>query len=412
MSVDELPTPGAPAATSPAPDALASYTARMHRLRRTYLAVVAVIIIVVGVFVAVVMNRGEISHASLHSATAALPSIAPADPAATPKLVWKTTDKIAIGSPTYGGTVITYGAHTVSARNALTGAIVWTYTRTDMTVCQVVQETGNTVAFFDHNGNCDEVDAFTTGTGVRTWYRTLDSDTRAINGRPTFSVDQYSIVLSTPALVQSITPSNGGDHWYFVEPSGCTTKGTAVVGSQGVLIAQQCGDGNHLLLRDVYAGEDTKPDPIKWRLKDVDAVPVAAGDVICAFDRATGSLVAYRLADGVVLGDIALSGGPDRDPTAIATSTSTTDLYLTVDGTGYDISPVTRTQLWSTPTTGPMEFTTGRIYTTTAAGVAQLDLSSGAAAQTYALPTPASGGVVYPIGSALIVGGDSTAVYR
>jgi hypothetical protein len=229
-------------------DPLARYKARMARQRRWYAASVVVLIVLVGVAVHVVISRGEISHAHLHSAAVAAPSPSSSTPSDNLSLAWRSTDRTAIGQPAFGGTVITYDAHTVTGRNWRTGTAVWTYTRTDMTLCQVIQENGQTIALYDHNGNCDELSSFATGTGERSWYRTLDSNTNAINGRPGVAVNADTLLLSTPTLVQAIDPGGGLDRWDFVEPSGCVTTGTAL-GSSGVLIAQHCADGNHLLLR-------------------------------------------------------------------------------------------------------------------------------------------------------------------
>ncbi len=124
--------------------------------------VLVVIIAAVVSWVAVVMSHSEIAHAHLHSATAPAPSIASAPPSATQQLAWSNGDRLALGEPFWSGTVVTFAGHTVTGRNARTGAATWTYTRTDMPICEVAETQGQTIALFNREGNCDEIDAFDT----------------------------------------------------------------------------------------------------------------------------------------------------------------------------------------------------------------------------------------------------------
>ena len=84
-----------------------------------------------------------------------------------------------------------HGRHVLGAhrrgRNARTGATTWSYTRTDRTVCTAAQLDGTTIAIYAVHGNCDEVTALDSGTGRRTWTRTLDKDGMPLNGRPTYA---------------------------------------------------------------------------------------------------------------------------------------------------------------------------------------------------------------------------------
>ncbi|MBV9592463.1 MAG: PQQ-binding-like beta-propeller repeat protein, partial [Actinobacteria bacterium] len=201
----------APAAPEPPStgDVVMRYRARMRRQLRWYFAVVAVVVIALVAFAVVILRRGEAAHAHLHVAAvpaAALPSGAPA---ATQALAWRSDDTTAIGEPYYKGTVVTYDQHTVSGRNAATGARLWWYTRTDVSVCSVAEQDGKTIALFDHNGNCDEMTTLDTRTGQRVWYRTLDSNARPTNGRPLVAINQYTILLTTAEQVHAIDPSGG-----------------------------------------------------------------------------------------------------------------------------------------------------------------------------------------------------------
>ena len=124
----------------PPDDVLGAYVLRMRRLRRRYSIIVGVLVLAVVVAVKIVIATGEVAHAYLHEATG---------PAATPTasaipsglaLKWHTSDSLASGQPAWDGTVVTFDAHTVSGRDYLTGAVRWSYTRTDVPICNVVQQ--------------------------------------------------------------------------------------------------------------------------------------------------------------------------------------------------------------------------------------------------------------------------------
>src|SRR4051812_34347150 len=140
--------------------ALARYGQRMRRASLIYFGVVAAIVAALVITVVVVWSRGEAAHADLQTVGSAPPALALDSPTATPQLAWKTSDRLAIGTPQAGGTVITYSAHTVGGRDARTGARTWSYTRSDRRTCTAIQVSNVTVAVFANHGNCDQLDAF------------------------------------------------------------------------------------------------------------------------------------------------------------------------------------------------------------------------------------------------------------
>ena len=420
---DELPPP-APTAATPIDPVLAGYTKRMHRLSLWYGAVVAVIAVVVIAWVAVVMSHSEIAHAKLVTATTIPPDVAQQSPSPTPELAWTNPDRLAIGSPLIRGTVITYSTHTVTGRNALTGAPTWTYTRTDLSICEVVQEQGFTVAFFNRAGNCDEVNAFNSESGKRAWSRTLDSDGKPIDGIPTFAANQYTITLTTPKRVQAIEPSGdssqgGLDRWNTQAPSGCQNVSSAL-GTNGVLIMQDCTDGKYLQLRDAYAADqiDNKPNPKLqlWRVRVAgDFVPVSADTLISAYDPASGNLNVYT-ANGSVGSTIVLASHPSSTAKSLASVTDGGEL-IWIDGHGYSISTSTLAVTWTTPLAGPASPASSGLVAAVTDGVAALTTDTGQLTATYPLPSPPQGSLAVPLGSGFLIGrsgagGDVTKVYK
>jgi PQQ-like domain len=415
--------PGDAPALTPSEAALAQHVATMHRQRRWYLAALTVVVVLVATLVAVVWSRSEIVHAHLRTARAAAPSLEPGQLAAAPQPAWRTPDRTAIGAPLSGGTFVTYSDHTVSGRDARTGAVTWSYTRTDRTICQVVQEQERTVAFFRDAGNCDEVNAFETGTGRRAWERTLDTEGNPVNGDPTITPLADGIIVSTNSVIYAIRIRDAFDYWEYPEPDGCRMTGLAV-GAAGALIAQQCADGPHLLLRDRFAGNDDKDHPVKWRLNGVRAVPWVAGSFVAALDPTTRDLVRYNATTGKVVGRLALPTQPST--TTNLQQTTATDAELIWDGEHtYTINGSGTQLLWTAQTQAvpnldpqdlPVDVPTLSSSVALVAGtrgVDVLDSSTGMVTSTMATtPPPQRGSQVYPIGTGFAVAGSSTDVYR
>ncbi len=399
------------------------HVASMRRARRWYLIAIASVIVVLAAWVAIVWSRSEVVHAHLHTAGGAPPDVPGAQLSATPRLAWHSDERTAIGEPFEGGTVVTYSAHTVNGRDARTGTVTWSYTRTDRTICDVVQQQGHTVAFFLHGGNCDEVNAFDTGTGKRVWERTLDTESHPVIGHPTITAVNDAIFVSTTSVVYAIRVNEGYDFWEYAQPAGCQMTGLAV-GSAGALIAQQCADGRHLLLRDRYAGNDDKDHPVKWRLANVAAVPFAADAFVGALDPATHELVRYDPANGKVLGRLALTPRPPAGGTVQQSAAQDAELAW-IGGTTYTINATGTAMLWSArtstvptvtssvPTSGAPQLASSVVLVAGPAGVDLLDARTGKVAQT--LPTssaPAAGSLAYPVGTGFVLAGASTTVYR
>src|SRR5438046_2329208 len=121
---DSEPT-GPPAAES---EALRAYNARMSRLRVRYGAAIAVVVVLALVGGWLRWRTGEAHDATLRTATSPEPAVADEPLATTLDVAWTSANATATGSYVSRGTVVTYSAHSVRGRDALTGDVRWSCT--------------------------------------------------------------------------------------------------------------------------------------------------------------------------------------------------------------------------------------------------------------------------------------------
>lgn len=426
-------------ADRPTDRALVAYAARMRRARRRYFATLTVLVAAVVTAVSIAWSRGEIANTTLRTVLSAPPSLALRVPSTTLRQAWTSTDRTAIGTPYWGGTVVTFDQHTVRGRNAATGAQTWSYRRNDRTVCQALQIRGVTVAIYQLHGNCDEVTALSTDTGQREWTRTLDENGQPIFGQPTYQATQYTFLVITPLVIYAIDPSSGYDRWVFGQQR-CTIN-SAVLGSAGALISQSCNQpscsgltycrtGPQLLLRDPNAGynNDEKhhanPDQIIWNVANSGLVPASADQLVSAVDPATGRLIVLNPAKGTVQTTRALSPAPSGVEAVSASPTLNAEL-IWVDGLTYAVRTSDSAVLWASRTLSPLTVTTTNtaagglpdlsqvtLAVPTQRGLALLNPRSGRPSREFAVPPPPAGSLAYPYGTGFVVAGPATTGYR
>jgi hypothetical protein len=411
MSVEQQqePTPPVPAIGQRTRDpVVAAYTSRMRRLSLWYGGIVALVIAAVVAWVVVFLSGSEVAHATLHQASQPAPDIKPTTTSSSPQLAWSNGDRLAIGEPFWAGTVITFDEHRVSGRNGATGAATWTYTRTDLSICDVAQERGKTIAIYKRDGNCDEIDAFVTTTGARAWSRTLDSDGQPTNGVPSVAVSANTLLLTTPEQVHAIDPDGGLDRWNTRAPSGCTDV-ASTLGPNAVLISQQCRDGRYLFLRDPYAGDkdNDKPNPKLqlWRVKvDNETIPVSASELVSAYEPASGDLLVYSNT-GSVSSRISLGSPTAGTPSPSVTTTSGVDV-IWLSGRAYGFAESTQSIAWQKAIAGPplLGPSATDVVAVDGGSVVALNASTGAVTATYSTKPSPSGSVAYYVGAGLLVG--------
>lgn len=433
------PPPAAPRRAAPPPDpVLARYSAEMRRSRAIYFGILGVIVIALSVWVGIEWSRGEISHASLRTFAPPPPSVALAPPSQVQHQVWRTGDRIAIGQPQWGGTIVTFGPHTVGGRDAKNGSRTWNYTRTDRTVCTAAQLNGTTIAVYENKGNCDELSAFDSDTGRRRWTRTLDMDGLPLNGIPSYQTTPYTLLVASHSVIYTIDPVTGYNRWTYWR-YGCDIE-HVVLGSAGALISQNCTSkhacrgqkfctlGPQLLLRNGSDGRDdkstTNPDKIIWSLAGNTDVPVSADNtLISAATRSGATLQTFtadkgRLQASVPLTPATTAFGPIR-----AYETDSAEVVW-LAGMNYAIAGDSQKLLWRIDSAAPLSvqpttntttpsLATARVVVPTNSGVATIDGNDGQLIQDYVLPAPQSNSVVYSLGTGfLVAGSNGIAAYR
>ena len=443
MTVDEPTTdaPATPATVTPNPSAaaLASYHRRLRTWRIAYALIIAAVVIAGLVAVTIAYDHGEISHTTLVTARSAAPSVALVSTSASLAQAWASPDRSAIGTPYWGGTVITFSGHAVVGRDASSGAIRWSYSRDDRIVCQAIQIDGVTIAVYQLHGNCDEVTALDSGTGARKWTRTLDKDGHPVNGQPTYAAAALpggnTVMVATKDVIYAIDPGGGLDRWVFAE-KGCTING-AVLGTSGALINQSCtsavacqpprefcGLGPQLLLRDGTAGDKSddpkNPDQIKWNVFGPASLPVSADSVISAVDAGGSVLTVLSVDKGKTVARLPLAEPADAGSSATVTASAE---LIRVGGLTYALQPTATAFAWrsrtaapptvtSTDQASPSDLANAIITVVAAQAVDVLDGATGKARATYALPAAPEGALAFPFGSGFVIAGSSTTVYR
>jgi hypothetical protein len=252
----------------------------------------ALTLVVLAVFAAgavrLAYGHGELDHVGRASAVAPEP-VPPAPTAPSLKLSWRSVDRPAGGTPYSDGVVVTYAPHTISGRDARTGAVRWHYTRSDQTLCSVVQQDQTTIAVYNRHGHCSQMTGFETSTGNPKWYRTLSDVGSSV------SASAPNVVVLVARRSVHVTDNAGGlDRWMWTAPADCLVD-RALAGSLGVLVGYHCGSSHRLLLHDLIGEKEL------WNITlNADAIPIAAHAFLGAIEPSTGMLCIYSTAKGVL----------------------------------------------------------------------------------------------------------------
>jgi outer membrane protein assembly factor BamB len=342
------------------------YLTRMRRPRLIYAGAVGIVVAALVAVVAVMWSNSEVAHVTVHTVADGPPPVTLSAPTTVQRQVWQSSDRTAIGTPYWLGTAVTFSTHTVQGRNALTGAPTWSYTRSDRSTCQVIQDQGTTVAIYRQKGRCDEVTGLDTSTGARKWTRTLDENAQPIVTDPVYDVMPFTIMLTTPTAIYAFDPGSGLDRWIYA-PAKCSINGAAL-GSVGALISQTCtnpdctglkycGAGPQLVLRDPTNGhsdddaQKANPDQIKWIVLGNRDVPVSGDQLVSAIDPSTDVLDVFGSGKGDVAARLPL--GTVTDPhRSVALATDTAEI-IWLDGRLLAVDFSSHASLWSASAAGP-----------------------------------------------------------
>ena len=353
------------------PLALREYVARMRRQRRYYIAALAVLVIAVVVLVQVVLRTGEIAHATLHSATAPAPqptstaTVDHADPGVAQHRRDRGRRAVRQGHrrdlrPAHGDRPqLRHGCRDLDLHPHrcvdLPRVPRGRHHDRDLHRSRRVLRRGRHVQH--------RLRARATGTARSTPTATRS---RRRTGRSSAS-RSTRLMITTPLYIQAVDISSGEDRWTFIDPSGCTNT-SAIQGSGAILIGEHCGDGDHLLFRDPYAGDDNdNKAKVVWRVS-ADVIPVSADELTSAIDpqdRPAGGLQPER-RQGHRHPDARPGAAVERARHRSRPRRHVGEL-VTIGATSYLLSASTGSQLWTAPMAGlttqsanPLAVTTAR----------------------------------------------------
>ena len=395
----------------PAHPALLAYQAHNARAMRRYAAVLAVLVLAAALAVRAAYAHGELRHVSGHTA-APPPPIPTGSTADQLALAWRSAGRPAGGTPVQDGVVVTYDSHSVRGLDARTGTLRWHYTRSDQTICSVLQQDASTIAIYNRHGNCNQVTGLVTATGAVKWLRTMtDIGVTEAASAPNvvLTVGRYSVHV--------IDNAGGLDRWDWVAPDRCSVD-RALAGSQGVLISTTCGSQHRLVLRGLTS------DELKWSVNVPRAmVPVAASTFVGALDPTTGELHSYSLDKGAdtVSGRLADPAGLQGPLSQLPRAATAVD---GVDAEQQTLEALWLGRLYSLVKTGTAHWSTAAVGPGTVVGPDVLAAAGDARVQRYAGNTGEVEAVValapgmpgayraFPVGNGLLLAGADTRMYR
>jgi PQQ-like domain len=410
--VGSRPTPTEPAPaeaepselTSSGPDddtgdrhraALAAARRRTWRSWRRYGAGMAVFLIALLVFGLSVWRTSEIRNVHSHPTAKAAKELATGTLPSSLRSRWHTTDRMALGQPVYLDVVATYSTHSVVGRDAITGVVRWSYTRTDRLICSVVGDGSYVVAIYRHDGNCDELSALAADTGKRAWTRTQFD-----NGTPTVQPIPQSVLEVTPGALDLFQPAGGATYWYYPQVDNCTTI-SGVLGTAGVLWGTRCASKSTLTLR-VGSGDKSKSN--SWSVPLDGRTPLAADGQILALTADGRAIQVLSAKDGTISSTIPLASAVSAPSVPFATpSTSGSVELITVAGQIMAVAANGATSvLWQRATNGRAADTGAGLLFPSAGLVSIVNSRSGATVRTLTMPGLAADSSVAVLGLGLI----------
>ncbi|MCW2529442.1 MAG: hypothetical protein JWM76_4302 [Pseudonocardiales bacterium] len=399
--------PPGPTPDTRARSAITRARGRSRRAWRNQLIVLAVLVLLLGLGIWTVWRHSEIRAVHMNTTTRSPSPLPVGLPPATLAAAWQTTDRTAIGTPVQEDVVVTYGERTVNGRDAATGNVRWSYTRSDRLICSVVAQDSTVIAIYAHGGLCDEVTGLNAGSGQRKWVRTLLS----AGTEQTLKVSSRSgnVLLSTPASTELIEPTGGLDWWYEDQTAGCTTR-SAVLGDSGVLQANACAKGDTLSLRPLGSAKERA-----WTVPSNNRSPLSADSLTTVLAADGLSLDVLNVKSGANLAPIALASAAESAPQPQATTVSSINEPIElvwVAGGVLALRPGSGALVWQGSSDGSPIVDGAGVLTTGSGVVNLLDLQTGATTTSYPVAESA-GATAFPLGLGLVVSdGGGTSAYR
>ena len=352
---------------------------RARRSWRRYGAGMAVFLVAVAVFVFSVWRTSEIRNVHSHPTAITAKELPGGAIPSSLRQLWHTSDRMALGQPAYLDIVATYSTHTVSGHDATTGAVRWSYTRTDRSICSVVADGDVVVALYRHDGNCDELSALEADTGRRAWTRTQFE-----NGTPSVQPIPQFILEVTPGALDLLRPAGDQLYWYYPQVNDCKTL-SGVVGTSGVLWGARCGSKSTLTFR-VGSGDKAKNNA--WSVALDGRTPLAADNQILALSADHRTIQVLSAAKGRITSSIPVPFVVTAPSVPFATpgvSDSSVEL-ITVPGEVIAVATSGASVLWHRATTGRVANTSVGLLFPSAGRVSVVSPRTGVSVRTITAP--------------------------
>lgn len=375
--------------------ALAAARRRTRRSWLRYGAGMSVFLVALLVFVFSVWRTSEIRNVHSHPTTKVAKELASGALPSSLRSLWHTSDRMASGQPVYLDVVATYSTHTVVGRDANTGVVRWSYTRTDRSICSVVGDGDRVMAIYRHDGNCDELSALEADTGRRAWTRTQFD-----NGTPTVQPISQFVLQVTPGALDLIQPAGGATYWYYPQVNDCKTI-SGVVGSTGVVWASRCGSSSTLTMR-VGSGDKSKNNA--WSVPLDGRTPLAADAQILVLSADHRSIEVLSSNNGTVSSTIPLPSAvaPATVPFATPSISGSVEL-ITVAGQIVAVANDGATSvLWQRATAGRAADTSAGLLFPSAGQVSIVNSRTGTSERTVTVPGLAADATVAVRGLGLV----------
>lgn len=328
---------------------------------RRYAVGLSVVVLAVLGFVGWTWEHGEIRHVRSNPTAIAAVALPGGQLPATLTPAWHTSDRAALGDAVDLDVVVTFGGHTVTGRDARTGAARWTYTRTDRKLCTALVQDDTVMAVYAHDGICDEATGLDDASGKRVWTRTL------LGGQPVqAAAGQDHYLFIRPDIVYTVRSYHPEptDEFDFTEPAGCVTR-AAVEGSGGVLISNRCTSAETLTFF-AYVAANLKWEQI-WQVPLAGRTPLSADGQLVVLARNGRTLQVLSVKKGTATNTLTLphAAQPPSTPASIELPDSETQLINVAGATVAISTNGTPAVIWQRAA-GTLSNTRAGVYTTKA----------------------------------------------
>lgn len=233
----------------------------IRRSWRRYLVVLVAIAVVVAGLGALLISRTDLVHVdyspAARTATAGGTTPAVRTPAAAVRALWSRRGVPPAGATASAlGAVLTADSHGITGHDVGTGRTLWSYRRSDTTLCRWIVLPTVAVTVFHDATDCSDITGFDPRTGARMWFLNADL------GQLRYAVAAPSILLlADHNRVRAFYEQTGGEAWNWHQ-KGCRI-GDLSAGDIGATLTYTCTTGeSSLLVLDSWTGKKKWTAPV------------------------------------------------------------------------------------------------------------------------------------------------------